>query len=80
MKLNLLLKLCFGLPLLLTVDYVLMVLLGCASCLFGFGDSFFCGPYCIAGKAILLVSLILYIWYILPDIRKLVSQKRAGNN
>ena len=78
MKINLFVKLCFGLPLLLLVDYLLMVLLGCASCLFGFGNSYFCGPYCIVGKALLLVSFILYLWYIMPDIRKLVFHKRAG--
>jgi hypothetical protein len=79
MKVNLFFKLCFGLPVLLLADYLLMVLLGCASCLFGFGDSYFCGPYCIAGKVLLALSGILFLWYILPDIKKLFLQKNKGS-
>jgi hypothetical protein len=45
MKKTLLLKLVFGLPLVIFVDYLLMAILGCISCLFGFGDDYFCGTY-----------------------------------
>jgi hypothetical protein len=70
MKKTLLLKLVFGLPLVIFVDYLLMTFLGCISCLFGFGDDYFCGTYCLLGKLLLVVSAILYGWFIFPEIRE----------
>lgn len=71
MKTSLLLKIGFILPLILFVDYVLMVLLGCATCLFGFGDDFYCGPYCLMGKIILGLSGLFFVILISPDISKM---------
>jgi hypothetical protein len=71
MKTSLLLKIGFILPLILFVDYVLMVLLGCATCLFGFGDDFYCGPYCLMGKIILGLSGLFFVILISPDIAKM---------
>lgn len=68
-------KILVGLPLVIFIDYVLMVALGCASCLFGFGDSWYCGPYCLAGKAILVLSLVGLIWYLVPELRKLFKKR-----
>lgn len=51
-----------------------MVLLGCASCLFGFGNDYFCGPYCIVGKIILGLSGMLFLFLIFPDLKKLVKR------
>ncbi len=75
MKTNLLLKLVIGLPVLIFIDYLIMAALGCVSCLLGFGDDYFCGPYCLIGKSILLLSLIGFGWFIFPDIRKMISIK-----
>ena len=64
------------LPLLLFVDYVLMVIIGCASCLFGFGNDFYCGPYCLIGKIILGLSLLLFGYIIYPDIAQLFKSSK----
>jgi hypothetical protein len=73
MKSKLLLKILLGLPLVVFIDYILMAILGCTSCLFGVGDAYFCNTYCILGKALLLLSAILFGLYIYPDIRKLIQ-------
>ena len=72
MKTTLVLKIIIGLPVVIFIDYLLMLVLGCVSCLFGFGDSYFCGSYCLLGKALLLFSAILYGWYLFPEIKKLI--------
>ena len=78
MKSLLFLKLVLVLPLILIVDYILMVLLGCASCLFNIGDDFYCGPYCIIGKIILAMSAILFGFLIYPDIAKIFRERKYG--
>ena len=76
MKTSLMIKVFMVLPAILAADYILMVLLGCASCLFGFGDDYFCGPYCLAGKIILGLSAIFFSWLISPDIREWRRRKK----
>jgi len=76
MKTTFLLKLFIGLPLLIFIDYLLMAILGCVSCLFGFGESYFCGPYCLLGKGLLLLSAILFCWYLYPDVKRLFHVKK----
>lgn len=71
MKASLIVKLCIVFPLLIFVDYIIMVLLGCASCLFGFGHDYYCNSYCIVGKIILGLSLAFFLFFILPDIKAL---------
>jgi len=70
------LKVFLLLPLIIFVDYVLMVVIGCASCLFGFGDSFYCGSYCFIGKGILLLSAVLFIYLLIPDLKKILTHKK----
>lgn len=69
MKTKILFKIFLVLPLILIFDYVLMVLLGCATCLFGFGTDFYCGTYCLIGKVILLLSALFLGFLIFPDIK-----------
>ena len=76
MKTQLLLKVVLVLPIILFADWVIMVLLGCASCLFGFGDNYFCGSYCLIGKGILLLSAVLFIYLLVPDIRKMLNHNK----
>jgi hypothetical protein len=80
MKSKLILKLCIGLPLVIFIDYLLMAMLGCVSCLFGVGDSYFCGSYCLLGKGLLLLSAVLFGWYLYPDIRKLFHAKSQASS
>jgi len=77
MKTQIFLKVFLVLPLIVFVDWVLMAVLGCASCLFGFGDSFYCGPFCLIGKGILLLSAVFFIIYLLfPEIKKALNHKK----
>ena len=76
MKANLLIKVFLVLPLILFADYLLMALLGCTTCLFGFGNEFYCGPFCLVGKIILALSLFFFGYLIYPDIKALITSKK----
>lgn len=78
MKASLLLKVFLVLPLILLVDYILMALIGCTTCLFGLGDEFYCGPFCLAGKIILALSAIFFGYLIYPDIKAFFNSKKNG--
>lgn len=80
MKVSLWIKFGLVLPLLLLADYIIMVLLGCASCLFGVGDDYYCGGYCLVGKLILIFSAAFFIFLILPDLKKLLKRKDNPEN
>jgi hypothetical protein len=75
MKISLWIKIGLVLPLLLLFDYIMMVLLGCATCLFGFGEDYYCGSYCLIGKLLLIASAAFFIYLVYPDIRKLAGRK-----
>ena len=68
MKSSLSLKVFMVLPLIIFVDYVLLAVIGCTTCLFGLGDDFYCGPYCIFGKIILGLSLLFFGYLLYPEI------------
>ena len=70
MRTSILIKVFLVLPLILSADYLLMALLGCSTCLFGFSDNFYCGPFCITGKIILVLSMVLFGYLICRDIKK----------
>jgi hypothetical protein len=72
------LKVFLLLPLILFSDYLLMAIIGCTTCLFGLGDEFYCGPFCITGKIILALSAAFFGYLIYPDIKKLINSKRNG--
>jgi len=76
MKTSVNFKVFIVLPLLLFVDYVLMILIGCSTCLFGFGHDFYCGPYCIFGKVILGLSAIFFFLLLLPDVKEFFKDVR----
>lgn len=78
MKIPLMTKILMVLPLILFVDYLIMVLLGCASCLVSFGDGFYCGTYCIIGKIVLLLSLVFFGYLIYPDISSMLTTSKNG--
>lgn len=78
MKASLLLKIFLVLPLLLLIDYILMALFGCATCLFGMGDEFYCGPFCLIGKIILGLSALFFGYLIYPDIKALFNPNKNG--
>ncbi|MCA1757373.1 MAG: hypothetical protein LC649_07950 [Bacteroidales bacterium] len=71
-------KLLVVLPLIIMADYLIMAFVGCTTCLFGLGDDFYCGPFCLAGKILLLLSAGLFFFYIFPDIRALLKKEENG--
>ena len=80
MRASLFIKVFFILPLILFVDYVLMALLGCSTCLFGLGDEFYCGPFCIAGKIILALSAVYFGYFIYSEIKTIFRSKKNGQS
>jgi hypothetical protein len=78
MKTSILIKLLVILPVILLADYILMVLIGCATCLFGFGNDFYCGPYCLIGKSILLLSVVFFGYFIYPDLKKIFKPNSSA--
>jgi hypothetical protein len=69
MKTQIIIKVLFLFPILLFIDYVTMALIGCTTSLFGLGNDFYCGPYCLIGKIIIGTSAILFFFLIFPDIK-----------
>jgi len=78
MKPSLLIKIFLGLPVILFADYILMALFGCATCLLGFGNDFYCGPYCLVGKIVLGFSAIAFLVLIFPDIAGIFKTQIHG--
>lgn len=76
MKTSLVTKVLLVLPLILFGDYMLMVILGCASCLFGPGENYYCGPFCIAGKIVLVLSAVYFGYIIYPDIKRTLKERK----
>ncbi len=74
MKAALWIKFCIYLPLIFLFDYLVMVLLGCSTCLLGFGDDYYCGKYCIIGKIILVISAAFFLFLVYPDIRNIFKK------
>jgi hypothetical protein len=71
-------KLLVILPLIAFADYVVIAILGCTGCLFGLGDDFTCGAFCLIGKIILALSGIFFLYLIFPDIKKILKGKLYG--
>jgi hypothetical protein len=80
MKTQILLKALLVLAIIIFGDWVFMVALGCATSLFGFGNSFYCGVYCLIGKGILLLSVVSFIIYMLfPYLKKAIKAHAPTN-
>jgi hypothetical protein len=77
MKTLLIFKVVFVLPVLLFISYVFMAVLGCTTCLFGLGDDFYCGIYCLTGKIFLGLATVLFFFLIFPDIKAIL---KSGKN
>ena len=77
MKASILVKVFLVLPLLIFIDYILMAILGCTTCLFGLGENYYCGSFCLTGKIILALSALLFGYIIYPNIKALI---KTGNN
>ena len=80
MKTSILVKVFLVLPLLLFIDYILMAIIGCTTCLLGFGEDFYCGSFCLAGKIILALSALIFGYYVYPDIKGMFKVKKHGSS
>lgn len=76
MKATILIKMFLVLPLILFTDYILIAIFGCSTCLFGLGNEFYCGPFCLVGKIIIVLSLVFFGYLIAPDIKKLLKSRK----
>ena len=76
MKASVYIKVFLILPLILFTDYLLMAILGCTTYLFGLGDEFYCGPFCLAGKLVLALSAVLFGYLVYPDIKAIIQSKK----
>jgi len=65
-------------PLLLFVDYVVMILFGGVSNLFGCSDSFYCGPYCTIGKLVLGLSVVIFLFLTFQEIKVMDKTRWNG--
>ena len=75
MKDALIFKVCIIVPLAIFIDYVVMILLGSVAHVVGCGDGFYCGVFCIVGKVLLGLSVILIFF---PEIKELVLKGKSS--
>ena len=80
MKTSLAIKVLLLLPLVLFVDYIVMLLFGSVSCLMGCDDDFYCGPYCLTGKIILGISVVVVLFLIFQEINKIAKTGKNGSS
>lgn len=74
---KLLLKFGLILTVLLFVDYVIVAIFGCVSCLLGAEDQYFCEVYCWIARSLVGLSLVVYFGYFIYHIsmyRKLMNK------
>ncbi len=60
------------------VDYLIMMIIGCTTCLFGFTENFYSCTYCIIGKSLIAISLVVFTIIISPDIKSLVKNLKLN--
>jgi len=75
---DLALKSIFLISIFLMVDYLIMITVGCASSYLGCTSNYFECTFCTIGKIVLLISSILFIASIMPDIKSLVKGPRTS--
>jgi hypothetical protein len=71
---SVLVKYVFLIPLFLFVDYLLMILFGCATWFLGCGNDFYCGTYCLVGKIVLVTTMVFIIFLIFTDIKSVFKK------
>lgn len=78
MKSTVLFKVIVILPAVLFADYIAMIILGCSACIFTPEEEFYCGPFCFVGKIVLVLSALFFLVLFVPDIKKVLRQKKDG--
>lgn len=80
MKTLLAVKVLLLLPLVLFIDFIVMILFGSISHLIGCGDNFFCGPYCLVGEILLGLSVVFVLFLIFQEIKSMVKNRENGSS
>jgi hypothetical protein len=70
---NLALKSLFIIPILFIVDYIVMIIVGSISYLLGFTNDF-----SSVGRVVLLISLVIFIMALAPEVKALVRKRKIG--
>lgn len=76
MKTSVLFKVILGLPFIVMVDYVFMAFVGGGASYLGAENDFYCGPYCFIGKGVLLLSVVLFLFMFLPELKQFLDHKK----
>jgi hypothetical protein len=72
------LKSAFLIPTFIFAIFLIMTIIGCTSCLFGFDHDYYSCAYCNIFKGITIISIIAYLTILYIDI-KLVYKKSSFN-
>lgn len=75
---NILIKFGLILTVLLFVDYVIVALFGCVSCLLGAEDQYFCETYCWLVRSFIALGFFVFLGYFIHAIYK--HRKLNGAN
>lgn len=59
------------------VDYLIMITVGCVSNIMGFTADYYECAFCDIGKSVVLVSSILFIIVMTPDIKSMIKGPKA---
>ncbi len=78
MKSSILFKVLVIIPVVLFTEYIAMIILGCVACIFKPDEDFYCGPFCIIGKIVLVLTALFFIYLFVPDIKKALMQRKNG--
>jgi hypothetical protein len=70
---NFIVKISLTLPAILFAFYLSMVLVGCGAQIINCNDNFYCGAFCLIGKILGGLAVILFFFSILPDIKAFLN-------
>ena len=63
------------LPIIAFVDYLIMIIVGCAGSFLGFNSNFYECTFCTIGKVVLTVSLLVFFFVIASDIVSYIKKR-----
>lgn len=64
------------LTLIVFVDYIIMIIVGCTSCLFGFSNEFYQCAFCTIGKIVLFSSILVFMLFVGYEIKSSLNYKK----
>ncbi|MFP4471465.1 MAG: hypothetical protein ACLFPE_12305 [Bacteroidales bacterium] len=69
-------KCLFLLPVILFMDYLILVAFGTTSSIFGAQDKFYCDAYCPLAISLIGASLVFFVWIIAKNNKKEVCNEQ----